>query len=102
MPRETTAAKHLVNYLRQDAMWDADLDAAPGWPPCVLQTWIRPYSAHVSQLMLERPNSAIGFQPIGHFLAVQVLTQLAQAPNRTGDLSDLQNLKVNGEHLADD
>ncbi|CAL5222010.1 g4300 [Coccomyxa viridis] len=95
MPWESTAAKHLISYLRQDAMWDADLDAASGWAPCVLQTYIRPYSAHVSQLMLERPSSVIGFQPIGHFLAAQILTQRAQAPDRTGDLSDTRNPNVN-------
>ena len=100
MPWESTAAKHLISYLRQDAMWDAALDAASGWAPCVLQTYIRPYSAHVSQLMLERPSSVIGFQPIGHFLAAQILTQRAQAPDRTGDLSDTRNPNVNGEHLA--
>ena len=91
MPRGTTAARHLVSYIQQDAMWDADLDAAPGWPPCILQTSMRPHSAHVSQLMLERPSSVVGFQPVGNFLAVQILAEQARAPNRTGEPNEIHN-----------
>ena len=81
-------------------MWDADLDAAPGWPPCVLQTYARPYSVQVSQFMLERPDSVIGFQPVGQFLAVQILTEQARSDRQTGDLNDLHNPIVDGKHLA--
>ena len=77
-------------------MWDADMDAAPGWPACILQTYNRPHSGHVSQLMLENPNSMIGFQPIGNFLAVQILAERARVANQTGDSRDLRNPTSDG------
>ena len=101
MPRSTNSAKHLISYLRQDAMWDADLDGAPGWPPCVLQTSIRPHASHVSQLMLQRPNSVIGHQTIGQFLAMQILTEQARVLNETrGDLHTPINPTADGERQA--
>lgn len=87
MPKNGASSFHLIEYIRQDPLWDAELDRAPGWPPCVWTTKIKPYSGRVSQLMLENPNSIIGFQPIGHFLTMQILAGQAAYANQADDLA---------------
>ena len=79
MPRTGSSARHLISYIRQDPLWDAMLDGSPTWPDCVWTTKIKPYSGRVSQLMLEYPNSTIGFQPVGHYLTIRILTRMAEA-----------------------
>jgi hypothetical protein len=97
MPRATHAALHLINYIKQSPLWGADLDRAPGWPPCVLEVTKKPISGHISQLMLERPNSMIGFQPIGLFLTVQILAEQAKDANQTADQHGVHSPQADGE-----
>jgi hypothetical protein len=102
MPRTAVATQHLINYIKQSPLWDADLNRAPGWPPCVLEVTARPLSGHISQLMLERPDSLIGFQPIGIFLTVQILAEHAKNANQTADQHGVQSPQADGESVMGD
>ena len=97
MPRSGSSAVHLVSYIRQDPWWTDALHNASTWPSCVWTTKIKPFSGRVSQLMIENPNSIIGFQPIGHFLTIRILTQLAEASNRTQASFNIQNPLTTGQ-----
>lgn len=100
MPRSGSSAVHLTNYIRQDLWWTEALHDASTWPSCVWTTKIKPFSGRVSQLMLENPNSIIGFQPIGHFLTIRILTELAEAANRTQASFDVLNPLTTGAHAT--
>ena len=93
MPRSGSSAQHLISYIRQGPLWDAELDGSPTWPDCVWTTKVKPYSGRVSQLMLENPNSTIGFQPVGHYLTIRILTRMAEGqaakPQRAYAVQDL-------------
>lgn len=97
MPRTSIATLHLINYIKQSPLWDADLDRAPGWPPCVLEVTKKPLSGRISQLMLERPNCMIGFQPIGLFLTVQILAEQAKNANQTAVEHGMHSPQADGE-----
>ena len=99
MPRGTSSAQHLVNYIRQDKLWDADMDRAPGWPACVWETKVKPVSGQVSRLMLENPDSIIAFQPFGHLLIVQILAEEARVANQTEGGHDVDRPASDGESL---
>ena len=96
MPRSGSSAVHLTNYIRQDPWWTEALHSASTWPSCIWTTKIKPFSGRVSQLMLENPNSIIGFQPIGHFLTIRILSELAAAANHTQASFDIQNPLTTG------
>lgn len=97
MPRYTNAARHLINYIKQSPLWGADLDRAPGWPPCVLEVTKKPLSGHISQLMLGRPDSMIAFQPIGLFLTVQILAEDAKNANQTANQHGVHSPQADSE-----
>ena len=97
MPRSGSSAVHLTNYIRQDPWWTEAMHSASTWPACVWVTKIKPFSGRVSQLMLENPDSIIGFQPIGHFLTIRILTELAAAAaNHTQAAFDVQSPLTTG------
>ena len=60
MPRLGSTGQHLINYIKQDRLWDDSLQNATEWPSCVWTTKMKPHSGRVSQLMLENPNSILG------------------------------------------
>ena len=60
MPKSGSSSQHLINYIKQDPLWDDSLQIAAEWPSCIWTTKVKPHSGRVSQLMLENPNSLLG------------------------------------------
>ncbi|CAK0786624.1 hypothetical protein CVIRNUC_009838 [Coccomyxa viridis] len=91
MPKSGSSSQHLINYIKQDPLWDDSLQIAAEWPSCIWTTKVKPHSGRVSQLMLENPNSLLGFQPIGHFLTIQILTEIGAAQNQSQNSFEVAN-----------
>jgi hypothetical protein len=97
MPHASLATLHLINYIKQSPLWDANLDRGLGWPPCVLEVTKKPHSSHISQLMLERPNSMIAFQPIGLYLTIHALAEEVRNANQIADHRGISSLQADGK-----
>ena len=97
MPRASLATLHLINYIKQSPLWGADLDRAPGWPPCVLEVTKKPHlqpyqPAHAGEAQLHDSLSA--HWAVSHSA---VLAEQVRNANQTADHHGSSSPQADGE-----